>query len=182
MRAYSRSEDAPPPTCSIDSWEGTHEFNSLCEKLASEEGVSVASARLMLRMLLKAGIIRRKFRGWYELAPPLALCIEHHQERAMPRPRSPYEQLTYTETYVRGEGTRSWSNRFSHTLQLALPCATWGSVVNLPLVHLHQLERNDVAVCLIQSKLGHSSLSTTSKYLQMLVSADNPFAAAAGIS
>ncbi len=53
--------------------EGTHEFRSLCEKLASEEGVSIATARLMLRMLVVAGIIRRKFRGWYELAPPPAV-------------------------------------------------------------------------------------------------------------
>jgi hypothetical protein len=48
--------------------QGTHDFRSLCEKLASEEGISIATARLMLRMLLKAGIIRREFRGWYELA------------------------------------------------------------------------------------------------------------------
>jgi len=48
--------------------EGAHEFSSLCEKLASEDGVSFATARLMLRMLVVAGILRRKFRGWYELA------------------------------------------------------------------------------------------------------------------
>lgn len=68
--------------------QGTHEFSSLCEKLASEEEVSIATARLMLRMLLKAGIIRRKFRGWYELASPPALCqLMAQSERVMPRPR-----------------------------------------------------------------------------------------------
>ncbi len=52
--------------------------------------------------------------------------------------------------------------------------------------YAHQLERKGATVSFIQSKLGHSSLSTTSKYLQMLASDDNPFAAAvaadAGIS
>jgi site-specific recombinase XerD len=52
--------------------------------------------------------------------------------------------------------------------------------------YAHQLERNGAAVSFIQSKLGHSSLSTTSKYLQMLASEENPYAAAvaaaAGIS
>ncbi len=55
--------------------QGTHEFRSLCEKLTSEEGVSIATARLMLQMLLVAGILNRGFRGWYELALPLDLCL-----------------------------------------------------------------------------------------------------------
>ena len=51
-------------------------FRSLCEKLASEEGVSIATARLMLRMLVVAGILSKRVRGWYELAPPPASCEE----------------------------------------------------------------------------------------------------------
>ncbi len=52
--------------------------------------------------------------------------------------------------------------------------------------YAHQLERKGAAVSFIQAKLGHSSLSTTSKYLQQLASEDNPYADAvaadAGIS
>ena len=56
--------------------QGTHEFRSLCEQLVNEEGVSLATTRLMLRMLLKAGILSKRVRGWYELAPPPALCAD----------------------------------------------------------------------------------------------------------